>query len=66
VSPLRLALGRIAVPTTDLLLVSAVLHQMLAATTDIDLLPVAAAYVMSNTAGILLHVPGAWGDRRSR
>lgn len=61
VPPLRLALGQIAVSTTDLLLVSAVLHQMLAATSDIGFLPVAAAYVTANTLGILSHVPGGLG-----
>jgi hypothetical protein len=61
VPPLRLALGQIAIATTDLLLVSAVLHQMLAATSDIDFLPVAAAYVTANSAGILSHVPGGLG-----
>ena len=34
---------------------------MLAATSDIDFLPVAAAYVTANTAGILSHVPGGLG-----
>jgi glycosyltransferase 2 family protein len=61
VPPLRLAVGQIAVSSTDLLLVSAVLHQMLAATSDIAFLPVAAAYVTANTAGILSHVPGGLG-----
>ena len=61
VPPLHLALGQIAVATTDLLLVSAVLHQMLSATSDIGFLPVAAAYVTANTVGILSHVPGGLG-----
>lgn len=61
VPPLRLALAQIAVASTDLLLVSAVLHQMLAATSDIAFLPVAAAYVTANTAGIISHVPGGLG-----
>jgi glycosyltransferase 2 family protein len=61
VPPRRLALRQIAIATTPLLLVSAVLHQMLAATSDIAFLPVAAAYVMANTAGILSHVPGGLG-----
>jgi uncharacterized membrane protein YbhN (UPF0104 family) len=61
VPPLHLALGQIAVSSTDLLLVSAVLHQMLAATSEIAFLPVAAAYVTANTAGILSHVPGGLG-----
>lgn len=61
VPPLRLALAQIAVASTDLLLVSAVLHQMFAATSDIAFLPVAAAYVTANTAGIISHVPGGLG-----
>jgi glycosyltransferase 2 family protein len=61
VPPLPLALAQIAVASTDLLLVSAVLHQMLAATSDIAFLPVAAAYVTANTAGIVSHVPGGLG-----
>jgi glycosyltransferase 2 family protein len=58
---LRLAVGQIAVASTDLLLVSAVLHQMLAATSDIAFPAVAAAYITANTAGILSHVPGGLG-----
>ena len=61
VPPLHLALGQIAVAATDLLLVSAVLHQMLSATSEIGFVPVAAAYVTANTAGILSHVPGGLG-----
>lgn len=58
---LRLALGQVAVGTADVFLVSAVLHQMLAASADIGLFPVAAAYVTANAAGILSHVPGGLG-----
>ena len=61
VPPLHLALGQIAVASIDLLLVSAVLHQMLSATSDIGYVPVAAAYVAANTVGILSHVPGGLG-----
>lgn len=58
---LRLALGQVAVGTADVFLVSAVLHQMLAASADIGLFPVAATYVTANAAAILSHVPGGLG-----
>ena len=61
VPPLRLALGQIAVGTTDFLLVSAVLHQMLSATSDIGYFAVAAAYITANAAAIISHVPGGLG-----
>ena len=58
---LRLALGQVAVGTTDLLLVAAVLYQMISASADIGYFPVAAAYVAANAAGIVSHVPGGLG-----
>jgi glycosyltransferase 2 family protein len=58
---LGLALGQVAAGTTDFLLVSAVLHQMLSATTAIGYFPVAAIYVPANVAGIVTHVPGGLG-----
>ena len=58
---LRLAIGQVAVGTTDVLLVSAVLHQMLSATADIGYFPVAATYVAANVAAIATHVPGGLG-----
>jgi glycosyltransferase 2 family protein len=58
---LRLALGQVAVGTADFLLVSAVLYQMLSASTEIGYLPVAAAYVTANFIGIITHVPGGLG-----
>ena len=58
---LRLALGQIAVGTTDFLLVAAVLHQMLLASADIGYFPIAATYVAANAAGIISHVPGGLG-----
>jgi hypothetical protein len=61
VPPLRLALGQVAVGTTDFLLVSAVLHQMLSALIEIDFFPVAMGYVAANSAAILSHVPGGLG-----
>ena len=59
--PLTLAIGQILVGTCDFLLVSAVLHQMLSASAEIGFLPVAAIYVMANTAAIVSHVPGGLG-----
>jgi uncharacterized membrane protein YbhN (UPF0104 family) len=61
VPPLRLALGQMAVGATDLLMVSAVLHQMLSASTAIGFLPVAMSYVAANTTAIISHVPGGLG-----
>lgn len=58
---LRLALGQVAIGTTDFLLVSAVLHQMLSATAAISFFPVAATYVAANAAAIAAHVPGGLG-----
>jgi uncharacterized membrane protein YbhN (UPF0104 family) len=58
---LGLALGQVALGTTDFLLVSAVLHQMLSATADIGYFPVAAIYVAANAAAIVTHVPGGLG-----
>ena len=58
---LRLALGQVAVGTSDFLLVSAVLHQMLSATAEIGYFPVAATYVTANAAAIASHVPGGLG-----
>ncbi|HSA81839.1 MAG TPA: hypothetical protein VLE23_13570, partial [Geminicoccaceae bacterium] len=61
VPPLRLALGQVAVGTTDFLLVSAVLHQVLSASVEIGFFPVAMSYVAANGAAILSHVPGGLG-----
>jgi glycosyltransferase 2 family protein len=59
--PLTLAIGQILVGTCDFLFVSAVLHQMLSASAEIGFFPVAAVYVMANTAAIVSHVPGGLG-----
>jgi glycosyltransferase 2 family protein len=59
--PLRLALGQVVVGTTDFLLVSAVLHQMLSASVEIAFFPVAMSYIAANSAAILSHVPGGLG-----
>ena len=59
--PLTLAIGQFLVGTCDFLLVSAVLHQMLSASAEIGFFPVAAVYVMANTAAIVSHVPGGLG-----
>ena len=58
---LSLALGQVVVGTTDFLLVSAVLHQMLSATAEIGYFPVAATYVAANAAAMITHVPGGFG-----
>ena len=58
---LPLALGQIAVGTTDMLLVSAVLHQMLSASADVHYLAIATAYVSGNIAAVIAHVPGGLG-----
>jgi hypothetical protein len=58
---LRIALGQVAVGTADFLMVSAVLYQLLPASTEVGFLPVAAAYVVANTAAIITHVPGGLG-----
>jgi uncharacterized membrane protein YbhN (UPF0104 family) len=42
-------------------MVSAVLHQMLSASSEVGFFPIAAGYVVANTAGILSHVPGGLG-----
>jgi hypothetical protein len=59
--PLRLALGQVALGTVDFMLVAAVLHQMLSASSEVGFFAVAAGYVAGNTAGIISHVPGGLG-----
>jgi hypothetical protein len=59
--PLRLALGQVAFGTADLMMVAAVLHQMLSASSEVGYFAVAAGYVTANTAGIVSHVPGGLG-----
>jgi glycosyltransferase 2 family protein len=58
---LSLALGQVAVGSTDFFLVSAVLHQLLSATAEIDYFPLAATYIAANAAAIVTHVPGGLG-----
>ncbi|HEX6998267.1 MAG TPA: UPF0104 family protein [Gammaproteobacteria bacterium] len=58
---LGLALGQAAFGAADFLLVSAVLHQMIAASGDVPYAAVAAAYVLGNVAGVVTHVPGGLG-----
>lgn len=58
---LRLALGQIVVGTSDFLLVAAVLHQMLSASTTISYFLIAAVYAMANVTAIITHVPGGLG-----
>jgi len=59
--PLRLALGQVAFGTADFMMVSAVLDQMLSASSEIGFFPVAAGYVVANSAAIMSHVPGGLG-----
>lgn len=61
VPPAGLAIGQIVVGSADVLSVSAVLHQMLSASTDIGFFPVAAVYSLANGAAIMSHVPGGLG-----
>jgi uncharacterized membrane protein YbhN (UPF0104 family) len=61
VPPLRLALGQVAVGTSDFLLVGAVLHQMLSASSDISYFAIAAVYALANITAIVTHVPGGLG-----
>jgi glycosyltransferase 2 family protein len=61
VPSLKLAIGQVAVGTADMLCVSAVLHQMIAASANAPYLGVAAAYVSANVASVLAHVPGGLG-----
>lgn len=57
----RLAAAQVAVGSLNFLCVSACLHQMISASGDIGYFEVAAAYVISNIAAILSHVPGGVG-----
>jgi uncharacterized membrane protein YbhN (UPF0104 family) len=61
VPPLKLALAQIALGTIDPLLVSAVLYQMLKASTHIGYLPVVMSFIAANFAAVVSHVPGGLG-----
>ncbi|MBN1238157.1 MAG: UPF0104 family protein [Gammaproteobacteria bacterium] len=61
VPSLELAAGQVLLGTADFFMVSAVLHQMLSASADVEYLPIAAAYITANAAGIAAHVPGGLG-----
>ena len=58
---LKLACAQVAVGSLNFLCVAASLHQIIYATNDISYFDVAGAYVVSNIAGILSHVPGGVG-----
>jgi hypothetical protein len=58
---LGLALGQVAVGTADQFAVSAALYHVLAASSDIGYLTVAAAYAAANGAAVVTHVPGGLG-----
>lgn len=59
--PLKLAIGQVVVGTINFLCVSAVLHQMLLASSDIGFFSVAAIYALALTAALITHVPGGLG-----
>lgn len=58
---LPLAIGQVVIGTLNFFCVTACLQQLLASFTDVDLLDVASAYVTSNIAAIVSHVPGGLG-----
>lgn len=59
--PFKLAVAQVVVGTINFLCVSAVLHQMLLASTDVGFFSVAAIYVLALTAALITHVPGGLG-----
>lgn len=56
-----LAVGQILVGSTDMLLVSAVLHQMVSGAADVPYVAIATAYVTANAASVVTHIPGGLG-----
>ncbi|WP_249690969.1 lysylphosphatidylglycerol synthase domain-containing protein [Stappia sp. WLB 29] len=59
--PLPLALGQVAAGTANYACVAACLHQLLAATSEVNYLEVAAIYVIGILASLISHVPGGLG-----
>jgi hypothetical protein len=57
----RLAMAQVILGPLNFLLVSATLHQLLSASTDVSFLAVAGIYAVANLISILAHVPGGWG-----
>lgn len=58
---LKLALGQVAVSSTNLLCVAAVLYTALRGFTSVDYSVVAMLYVGSDMSAVVGHVPGGWG-----
>jgi|TARA_R110002051_G_scaffold45962_4_gene92518 glycosyltransferase 2 family protein len=59
--PLRLALGQVVVGTLNFACVAGAIHQLLLAVSEVRFLEVATAYVTSNIAALISHVPGGLG-----
>lgn len=59
--PLRLAAGQIVVGTLNFAFVAGAIHQLLLSMAGIRYLEVASAYVTSNIAALISHVPGGLG-----
>lgn len=58
---LRLALPQVALGTLNFACVAACLHQLIAASSQIPYLEVAAIYVIGNVTALISHVPGGLG-----
>lgn len=59
--PLPLAIGQVVAGTANYACVAACLHQLLAATSEVNYLEVAAIYVIGILASLISHVPGGLG-----
>ncbi|HEX5935970.1 MAG TPA: lysylphosphatidylglycerol synthase domain-containing protein [Pseudorhizobium sp.] len=59
--PLRLAVGQIIIGTLNFACVAGAIHQLLLSAAGIRYLEVASAYVTSNIAALISHVPGGLG-----
>jgi glycosyltransferase 2 family protein len=57
----RIALGQVAVGSTNYLFVAACLHQAIKALADVPYLSVAAVYAVANTTALISHAPGGLG-----
>jgi uncharacterized membrane protein YbhN (UPF0104 family) len=57
----RLALAQIAMGLLDYIFVTAALHSLLSASTQVDFFTTAAAYILGSIAALLTHVPGGLG-----
>ncbi|MCF6367984.1 lysylphosphatidylglycerol synthase domain-containing protein [Rhizobium halophilum] len=59
--PLHLALGQVVVGTLNFACVAGAIHQLMSSVSDVGYLSVATAYVTSNIASLVSHVPGGLG-----